>query len=69
MTAGYSGKLNHVNLRQKKRNLHLVDLQAGKCMLLKRGDQPMTLGALYFNFERHMKEGKKMPPQIEFMLG
>lgn len=48
MTAGYSGKLNHVNLRQKKRNLHLVDLQAGKCMLLKRGDQPMTLrGSLF----------------------
>lgn len=43
MTAGYAGKLNHVNLRRKKLNLHLVDLQAGKCVLSKRGDQPMAL--------------------------
>lgn len=48
MTAGYSGKLNPVNLRRKKRNLHLVDSQAGKCVLLKKGDQPMTLQGSIF---------------------
>lgn len=48
MTAGYSSKLNHVNLRQKKGNLRLVAVQAGKCMLLKKGDQPATLRGSIF---------------------
>lgn len=49
MTAGYSGKLNHVNLQWKERNLPMVDLQAGKCVLSQRGDGPTDLQGLHIS--------------------
>lgn len=44
LTAGYSGKLNHVNLQRKKRNLSGVDLQAGDGRIQRRGTHPALQG-------------------------